>query len=83
VRISSASEDGYAVVRVTDDGPGIPPEECGRIFEPFFTTKPLGQGTGLGLYISREIVHAHAGEIRVDSQPGAGATFVVRLPLDP
>jgi signal transduction histidine kinase len=52
-----------------------------RLFEPFFTTKPAGVGTGLGLYISYEIVRAHGGELRVASSPGTGTTFEVRLPL--
>jgi PAS domain S-box-containing protein len=83
VEVSSAVEDGFAVVRVRDDGCGIPHEIQHRLFEPFFTTKPADQGTGLGLFISYEIVRAHGGEIRVRSAPGAGATFEVRLPLRP
>jgi PAS domain S-box-containing protein len=81
VSVSSALEGDAAVVRVRDDGCGIPAEIQHRLFEPFFTTKPADQGTGLGLYISYEIARAHGGEIRVDSAPGAGATFEVRLPL--
>jgi PAS domain S-box-containing protein len=83
VAVSSAVEDGFAVVRVRDDGCGIPHEIQHRLFEPFFTTKSADQGTGLGLFISYEIVRAHGGEIRVQSTPGAGATFEVRLPLRP
>jgi two-component system NtrC family sensor kinase len=52
-----------------------------RVFEPFFTTKAVGRGTGLGLSISREIVRRHGGELRVRSTVGAGATFVVTLPV--
>ena len=70
------------MVRVSDDGCGIPQEIQHRLFEPFFSTKPADQGTGLGLYISYEIVRAHGGEIRVESSPAAGSTFEVRLPLE-
>jgi len=69
------------VVCVRDDGCGIEREVQHRLFEPFFTTKPADQGTGLGLYISYQIVRAHGGEIRVDSAPGQGSSFEVRLPL--
>ena len=81
VRVTSERRGRHAVVRVEDDGPGIEPEVRARMFEPFFTTKPVGQGTGLGLYVSYEIVHAHGGEIRVDSEPGGGSRFEVRLPV--
>jgi two-component system NtrC family sensor kinase len=59
---------------------GIPREEQTKIFEPFYTTKPPGRGTGLGLSISYGIVEDHRGRIEVDSAPGRGATFRVRLP---
>jgi signal transduction histidine kinase len=68
-------------VAVRDTGPGIAPDVIGRVFDPFFTTKPVGEGSGLGLSISHEIVKKHGGEIGVDSQPGAGATFTVALPI--
>jgi signal transduction histidine kinase len=67
-------------VRVIDDGPGIPSDVSPRIFDPFFTTKPIGQGTGLGLDISRRIVVAHDGQIAVESQPGR-TEFRVVLPI--
>jgi signal transduction histidine kinase len=71
----------YVMIAVTDDGEGMPPEVLERVFEPFFTTKPVGQGTGLGLYVSYEIVRAHGGEIRVESAPGSGTTFAFTLPI--
>jgi signal transduction histidine kinase/CheY-like chemotaxis protein len=81
VRVTTRTDAaGRAVVEVSDDGPGIPPELIGRIFEPFFTTKPQGVGTGLGLWISRNIVAAAGGELTVASSPGAGATFRVVFP---
>mgnify|MGYP000029441693 CR=1 FL=1 len=72
-------EGDFYAVRITDTGPGIPPEVLPRIFEPFFTTKPKGEGTGLGLDICRRIVEKHRGHITVDSQPGR-TTFTVYLP---
>ncbi|PYM64709.1 MAG: hypothetical protein DMD79_05980 [Candidatus Rokuibacteriota bacterium] len=65
---------------VSDNGPGIPPDVLPRIFEPFYTTKPQGEGTGLGLAVSRDLVTDNDGELRVASPPGAGATFTVVLP---
>jgi signal transduction histidine kinase len=83
VRVETLLEGTHAVVRVRDDGPGILPEHRERLFDPFFTTKPAGEGTGLGLYISHQIVRGHGGEITVDSAPDQGATFEIRLPLAP
>ena len=71
---------GWAVVRVIDDGPGVPAHVLPRVFEPFFTTKPKGEGTGLGLGISRQIVDKHGGELRCESRPGR-TVFEVRLPI--
>jgi signal transduction histidine kinase/sensor domain CHASE-containing protein/ActR/RegA family two-component response regulator len=72
----------HLYLEVADLGPGIPHELQGRIFEPFFTTKPPGVGTGLGLPFCRGIIEGHGGSIRVDSQPGQGARFVVELPVE-
>ncbi len=83
LRVRARREGDGALVEIADDGPGIPEEIRGRIFDPFFTTKGVGEGTGLGLDISRRIVVGrHGGDIRVDSKPGE-TRFRVRLPLDP
>jgi hypothetical protein len=66
---------------VEDTGPGISKEHLDRIWDPFFTTKPVGKGTGLGLSITHRIVHRHGGTIRVESQRGQGARFIVELPV--
>lgn len=73
-------EDGGAVIEVEDNGRGMTEEVKAAIFEPFFTTKSSGQGTGLGLSICRNIVHGFGGEIGVESEPGRGSRFRVRLP---
>ncbi len=70
-------------VEIADTGRGIAPEHLKRIFDPFFTTKPVGEGTGLGLSLSYSIVKKHGGRIDVCSEPGAGSTFRVTLPIDP
>ncbi|HWC54194.1 MAG TPA: ATP-binding protein [Chitinophagaceae bacterium] len=74
--------DSYRVeVRVKDNGAGIPQKVLDKIFQPFFTTKPTGQGTGLGLSLSYDIVKAHGGEIKVLSKEGEGTEFVIQLPV--
>ena len=73
-------ENNTLEVRVSDTGPGIPKEIQAKIFEPFFTTKPVGKGTGLGLSVSYGIIRDHQGEIRIESEPGQGASFVITLP---
>lgn len=80
VRVRSYEEGEFVVLEVIDNGPGIAAEVLPRIFESFFTTKPRGMGTGLGLPISLGIVRGLGGDITVDSRPGVGSTFRVRLP---
>ncbi|HXU89402.1 MAG TPA: ATP-binding protein [Methylomirabilota bacterium] len=78
-REARAGEHGVRIA-VRDSGPGIPASFHARIFEPFFSTKPPGEGTGLGLPISRDILKGLGGDIRVDSAPGTGTTFILWLP---
>jgi signal transduction histidine kinase/CheY-like chemotaxis protein len=83
ILVVSRREGARILVEVSDNGPGIRHDVIGRVFEPFFSTKAPGEGTGLGLFLSRDIVRRHGGELRVRSTPGRGATFVVDLPADP
>jgi signal transduction histidine kinase len=73
--------DDRVEIRVKDNGNGIPQKVKDKIFQPFFTTKPTGQGTGLGLSVSYDIVKAHGGEVKVESKEGEGAEFVIRIPI--
>ena len=79
VEVKACTQGDRVIVRVTDDGPGVPAELMDRIFEPFFTTKPMGEGTGLGLDIARQLVNQHEGQIELDSRPGR-TEFMVSLP---
>ncbi len=72
--------DNHVELQVRDTGPGIAPEIRGRIFEPLYTTKEIGTGTGIGLALCHRVVEAHGGSIAVDSRPGEGAVFSIRLP---
>lgn len=79
--VKTARGDGMSRVEIADSGPGIPPEVLKRIFDPFFSTKRVGQGTGLGLSLAYGTVKDHGGTITARSRPGAGATFIVDLPV--
>src|SRR5207247_10471821 len=79
-RAASSDDPSRSVrVEIADTGPGIPQEIQARIFEPFFTTKSEGEGTGLGLALTRGIIEGHGGTIRVESRPGHGACFLIEL----
>ena len=81
VVVRSAAADEEIVIEVGDNGCGIAPENLARVFDPFFTTRAVGQGTGLGLTVSRDIVLVHNGSIDIQSRPGAGTTVTIRLPV--
>ena len=80
VWISTKKEGDKVLISVRDNGPGIPQKVLDKIFQPFFTTKPTGQGTGLGLSLSYDIIKAHGGELKVETKEGEGSTFVINLP---
>jgi signal transduction histidine kinase len=80
IRVSSCQKENKVEIKVSDNGIGIPEKTIEKIFHPFFTTKATGQGTGLGLSLSYDIIKAHGGEIKVSSREGEGSDFVVSLP---
>ena len=79
VWLTTKKEGNKVLISVRDNGPGIPQKILDKIFQPFFTTKPTGQGTGLGLSLSYDIVKAHGGEIKVETKEGEGTTFIILL----
>jgi len=81
VSVSTKKINGKIEIKVEDNGNGIPKEVKEKIFQPFFTTKPTGQGTGLGLSLSYDIVKAHGGELKVETKEGEGTTFTIVLPM--
>jgi signal transduction histidine kinase len=80
-RTSPGAAGGEVLIKVKDNGNGIPQNVMDKIFQPFFTTKPTGQGTGLGLSLSYDIVKAHGGEVTVVSKDGEGSEFIIKLPF--
>jgi two-component system sensor histidine kinase HydH len=81
--VKAARDNAAVAIEVIDTGCGIPPENVGRVFDPFFTTKPTGEGTGLGLWLTYEIVRTYDGEIAVDSTVGKGSRITMRFPASP
>ena len=80
VTVSTKNRGDCIEISVRDNGPGIPSNILAKIFQPFFTTKPTGEGTGLGLSMSYDIVKAHGGELKVETNEGEGSTFSIELP---
>jgi signal transduction histidine kinase len=81
VSISTKKVNRVLELRVKDNGIGILQKIVDKIFQPFFTTKPTGQGTGLGLSLSYDIVKAHGGELRVETKENEGSVFIIELPI--
>jgi signal transduction histidine kinase len=81
VSVSTKKVGDKVSITVKDNGPGIPQKVIDKIFQPFFTTKPPGEGTGLGLSLSYDIVKTHGGELKVETKEGEGAEFIIELPI--
>jgi signal transduction histidine kinase len=81
VSVSTKKMEGKVQICVKDNGSGIPQNIIDKIFQPFFTTKPTGEGTGLGLSLSYDIIKAHGGELKVETGTGEGTEFIILLPL--
>ncbi len=81
VSVSTKKINDKVEIKVRDNGSGIPKKVLDKIFQPFFTTKPTGQGTGLGLSLSYDIVKAHGGELKVETKEGEGTEFIILLPI--
>ncbi|HZI54394.1 MAG TPA: ATP-binding protein, partial [Chitinophagaceae bacterium] len=81
VTISTKKVAEKVELRVADNGNGISQKVLDKIFQPFFTTKPTGQGTGLGLSLSYDIVKAHGGDLKVETKQGEGSEFIIQIPI--
>lgn len=82
VSVSTSRQNSSIEIRIKDNGTGIPSKVVDKIFQPFFTTKPTGQGTGLGLSLSYDIVKAHGGELKVETKENEGSEFIISLPVN-
>jgi C4-dicarboxylate-specific signal transduction histidine kinase len=83
IAIRTGDRDGWAWIELEDSGPGVPPEHEAKLFQPFYTTKPVGEGTGLGLSVSYDIIRSHNGRIGYRRAPSGGAIFYFELPIVP
>ena len=81
INIKTSFSNGFVELKVKDNGKGISDNEVKQLFSPFFTTKPTAKGTGLGLFMSQDIVRMHKGRITVDTKEGCYASFTVQLPV--
>lgn len=81
ISVNTKKINNTVELTVKDNGNGIPQNIADKIFQPFFTTKPTGEGTGLGLSLSYDIIKAHAGELKMDSREGEGTEFTIKLPV--
>jgi signal transduction histidine kinase len=82
ISITTAIDETWASILISDNGPGIDADTQAKLFEPFFTTKEAGRGTGLGLSISRQIIEEqHGGRLTLESEPGKGSLFTIQIPL--
>ncbi len=82
IKIRTEVQNSKAVIRISDNGPGMPEAVCQQLFEAFFTTKPAGKGTGLGLSISYKVIEEHGGKLSCVSAPGQGAEFLIEMPIE-
>jgi len=80
IGLKAEVKDGQVILRISDNGHGIPRDKQQKVFEPYFTTKEEGKGTGLGLFIARRIAERHGGSIELESEPGKGTTFTLQVP---
>jgi signal transduction histidine kinase len=79
--VKTEQTDKHVIIKVIDNGSGMNEEVKDKIFQPFFTTKPTGQGTGLGLSLSYDIIKTHGGELTVETKEGEGTEFSIQLPI--
>jgi len=82
IKIRTEVQNSNAIIRISDNGPGMPEEVCQQLFEAFFTTNPADKGTGLGLSISYKVLQEHGGMLSCLSAQGHGAEFIIEMPIE-